>query len=120
MAERLFDEKTLRKLERLTLVASHVRAGIMKGERRSKKRGTSIEFADYRNYVQGDDLRRVDWNIFARLDRPFIKLLEDEEDLAVHLLIDASTSMDWPIGSDTSKNKFTFARRVLAGLGHIS
>src|SRR5258707_14747737 len=84
MAERLFDEKTLRKLDRLTLVASRVRSGVMKGERRSNKRGTSIEFADYRNYAQGDDLRRVDWNIFARLDRPFIKLLEEEEDLAVH------------------------------------
>src|SRR5258707_4777631 len=120
MAERLFDEKTLRKLERLTLVASRVRSGVMKGERRSNKRGTSIEFADYRNYAQGDDLRRVDWNIFARLDRPFIKLLEEEEDLAVHLMIDASASMDWPVSSDASKNKFTFARRVLAGLGNIS
>src|SRR5215831_6006878 len=120
MAERLFDEKTLRKLERLTLVATRVRAGVMKGERRSTKRGTSIEFADYRDYTRGDDLRRVDWNIFARLERPFIKLLEEEEDLAVHLMIDASASMDWPIGSDTSQNKFTFARRVLAGLGHIS
>src|SRR5258708_15089021 len=120
MAERLFDEKTLRKLERLTMVASHVRSGVMKGERRSNKRGTSIEFADYRNYTRGDDLRRVDWNVFARLDRPFIKLLEEEEDLAVHLLIDGSASMDWPIGSDGEHNKFTFSRRVLAGLGKIS
>jgi uncharacterized protein (DUF58 family) len=82
--ERIFDEKTLRKLDRLTLIANKVRAGAIKGERRSSKRGTSIEFADYRNYVRGDDLRRVDWNIFARLQRPFIKLLEDEEDMAVH------------------------------------
>src|SRR5258708_33635346 len=119
MAERLFDEKTLRKLDRLTLVASRVRSGVMKGERRSNKRGTSIEFADYRNYVQGDDLRRVDWNIFARLERPFIKLLEEEEDLAVHLLIDASASMDWPENS-MDENKFNFARRVLAGLGYNS
>src|SRR5258707_6623098 len=120
MAERLFDEKTLRKLERLELIARRVRAGVMKGERRSNKRGTSIEFADYRDYTRGDDLRRVDWNIFARLERPFIKLLEEEEDLAVHLLIDASVSMDWPTAGEPSQNKFTFARRVLAGLGSIS
>src|SRR5258708_402181 len=118
--ERLLDEKTLRKLERLELIARRVRAGVMKGERRSNKRGTSIEFADYRDYTRGDDLRRVDWNIFARLERPFIKLLEEEEDLAVHLLIDASVSMDWPTAGEPSQNKFTFARRVLAGLGSIS
>ena len=80
----IFDEKTLRKLDRLTLIATRVRAGVMKGERRSTKRGTSIEFADYRNYVRGDDIRRIDWNVFARLDKPFIKLLEEEEDLAAH------------------------------------
>jgi uncharacterized protein (DUF58 family) len=119
MPDRLFDEKTLRKLEKLTLVASRVRAGVMKGERRSTKRGTSIEFADYRNYARGDDLRRLDWNIFARLERPFIKLLEEEEDLAVHLLIDASESMNWPHESD-EQNKFRFAQRVLAGLAYIS
>jgi uncharacterized protein (DUF58 family) len=131
MAERLFDEKTLRKLERLTLVASRVRAGVMKGERRSTKRGTSIEFADYRNYTRGDDLRRVDWNIFARLERPFIKLLEEEEDLAVHVLVDASESMNWPkdgsVETDeanperiNNQNKFRFSQRIVAGLGHIS
>lgn len=120
MAERLFDEKTLRKLERLTLVASRVRAGVMKGERRSTKRGTSIEFADYRNYTRGDDLRRVDWNIFARLERPFIKLLEEEEDLAVHLILDASDSMNWPREGNADQNKFRFAQRVVAGVGHMA
>ena len=82
----LFDESTLRKLNQLTLVASRVRAGAIKGERRSSRRGTSVEFADYRDYTPGDDLRRLDWNIYARLERPFIKLLEEEEDLAVHIL----------------------------------
>ncbi len=119
MPDRLFDEKTLRKLERLTLVASRVRAGVMKGERRSTKRGTSIEFADYRNYTRGDDLRRLDWNVFARLERPFIKLLEEEEDLAVHLLIDASESMNWP-HENNDQNKFRYAQRVMAGLAYIS
>jgi uncharacterized protein (DUF58 family) len=120
MTERIFDEKTLRKLERLTLIANKVRAGAIKGERRSSKRGTSIEFADYRNYVRGDDLRRVDWNIYARLQRPFIKLLEDEEDLAVHLLLDASSSMDWPRSGGRDLHKYLYARRVLAGLAHIA
>jgi len=120
MAERLFDEKTLRKLDSLMLMAHKVRAGAIKGERRSSRRGTSIEFADYRNYVRGDDLRRIDWNIFARLDRPFIKLLEDEEDLAVYLLLDASGSMDWPRGGERAWNKFLYARRVLAGLAYVA
>jgi len=120
MAERLFDEKTLRKLDSLMLMAHKVRTGAIKGERRSSRRGTSIEFADYRNYVRGDDLRRIDWNIFARLDRPFIKLLEDEEDLAVYLLLDASGSMDWPRGGERDRNKFLYARRVLAGLAYVA
>lgn len=113
----LFDETTLRKLDRLALIASQVRAGVIKGERRSTKRGTSIEFADYRDYVRGDDLRRVDWNVFARLERPFIKLLEEEEDLAVHVLLDASRSMDYGAGES---HKFHYAQRVAAALGYIA
>ena len=120
MTTRIFDEKTLRKLDRLMLIANRVRAGAIKGERRSSRRGSSIEFADYRNYVRGDDLRRVDWNIYARLQRPFIKLLEDEEDLAVHLLLDASASMDWPRSGERDHHKFLYAERVLAGLAYIA
>lgn len=120
MTEHIFDEKTLRKLDRLTLIANKVRSGAIKGERRSSRRGTSTEFADYRNYVRGDDLRRVDWNIYARLERPFIKLLEDEEDLAVHLLLDASASMDWPRSGDPNLHKFRYAQRLLAGLAYIA
>lgn len=135
----LFDEPTLRKLEQLTLVAEQVRVGVMKGDRRSRKRGTSIEFADYRNYVKGDDLRRLDWNVYARLERPFIKLLEEEEDLSVHLLVDASASMDWPptnqpTNQPTNKlpnqptnklpnqqtNKLLYALRLTGALGHIA
>ncbi|NDJ60773.1 MAG: DUF58 domain-containing protein [Chloroflexi bacterium] len=116
----LFDEKTRRKLEQLILSASRVRSGAIKGERRSVKRGTSTEFADYRNYAPGDDLRRLDWNIYARLERPLTKLYEDEEDLAVHLLLDASASMDWPTEGDPDAIKFTFARRLFAGLGYTS
>jgi uncharacterized protein (DUF58 family) len=113
----LFDEATLRKLNQLTLVASRVRAGMIKGERRSTKRGTSIEFADYRNYTPGDDLRRLDWNIYARLERPFMKLFEEEEDLAVHILMDLSRSMDWGEGET---NKFRYAVYMAAALGAIA
>jgi uncharacterized protein (DUF58 family) len=120
----LLEEAARRKLDRLMLVANKVRAGAIKGERRSTKRGTSIEFADYRNYAPGDDLRRLDWNVYARTDRPYIKLLEDEEDLAVHLLLDASASMDWPSGAEFSAaedhNKLLYARRLMAGLAYIA
>lgn len=112
-----FDETTLRKLNQLTLVASRIRSGAMKGERRSSRRGSSVEFADYRNYAPGDDLRRLDWNIYARLERPFIKLLEEEEDLAVHILIDGSQSMDWGEGA---QNKFQYALKLAAGLGAVT
>lgn len=116
----LFDEKTLRQLEQLTLIADKVRAGVMKGDRRSNKRGSSIEFADYRNYVKGDDLRRLDWNVYARLEKPFIKLLEEEEDLAVHLLVDASESMNWPdTPQEADLNKLNYALRLAGALGHI-
>ncbi len=113
----LFDEPTLRKLDRLALVASQARAGQIKGERRSTKRGTSIEFADYRDYVRGDDLRRLDWNIYARLARPFIKLLEEEEDLAVHVLLDSSRSMDY---GEAEQHKFRYAQRLAAALSYIA
>ncbi len=102
----LLDESTRRKFDQLMLVASKVRVGAIKGERRSNKRGTSIEFADYRNYAPGDDLRRLDWNLYARLERPYVKLFEDEEDLAVHLILDASASMAFPLEGDPAHNKF--------------
>lgn len=118
----LFDETTLRKLHQLTLVASRIRAGGMQGDRRSTKRGNSVEFADYRNYAPGDDLRRLDWNIYARLDRPFIKLFEEEEDLPVTILLDGSRSMDWPApsGSQDELHKFNYALRLAAGLGAVA
>ncbi|CAG1013569.1 hypothetical protein ANAEL_04739 [Anaerolineales bacterium] len=113
----LFDESILRKLNQLTLVASRIRSGAIKGERRSSHRGSSVEFADYRNYTAGDDLRRLDWNIYARLEKPFIKLLEEEEDLAAYVLIDGSRSMDW---GDGEEHKFNYALKLAAGLGAIA
>jgi uncharacterized protein (DUF58 family) len=116
----LFDDSTRRKLEQLMLHAAKVRSGAVKGERRSVKRGTSVEFADYRSYSPGDDLRRIDWNLYGRLDRPMIKLYEDEEDLAVHVLLDASASMNYPREGDPAQHKFDYARRLMTGLATIS
>ena len=113
----ILDEVTLRKLTRLTLASARVRAGMVKGERRSTRRGSSLEFADYRNYTPGDDLRRLDWNVYARLDRPFLRLFEEEEDLAAHILVDASRSMDWGEGD---QHKFSYAIRLAAALGAIA
>lgn len=113
----ILTENTLRKLQRLRLVAPRIRPGLMRGDRRSSRRGSSIEFADFRSYVPGDDLRRVDWNVYARLDRPYLKLLEEEEDLAVYVLIDGSASMDWGVGP---ANKFLVARQLAAALVAIA
>jgi uncharacterized protein (DUF58 family) len=127
----LFDERFLRRLDALSLVVRKRRAGQFRGDRRSPKRGSSVEFADYRDYVQGDDLRRVDWNIYARLERPYLKLYEEEEELSVHLLLDASLSMDWgepaagegdtpDTDTDAATNKWTYCRRTAAALGYIA
>ena len=119
-APALLPENIRRRLEPLMLQARKVRAGAIKGDRRSTKRGTSIEFADYRNYVAGDDLRQLDWNIYARLERPVIKLLEDEEDLAVHLILDASASMDFPPDAEQDQHKLLYAKSIVAGLAYVS
>ncbi|MYD11871.1 MAG: DUF58 domain-containing protein [Chloroflexi bacterium] len=116
----LLPEAIRGRLEPLMLVAGKVRAGAIKGDRRSIKRGASVEFADYRNYVAGDDLRQLDWNIYARLERPYIKLLEDEEDLAVHLILDVSASMDFPPEGEPDQHKLLYAKRVVAGLAYVS
>ncbi len=115
MSERFFDESFLRRLERLALIARRAAAGQTQGERRSPKRGQSVEFSDFRPYVAGDDFRRIDWNAYARLEKFFIKLFVEEEDLAVHLLVDASRSMDW--GEPT---KLDYAAHVAGALGYIA
>src|SRR3990172_3828651 len=84
----LFDESFLRKLDSLTLIARQAQRGQWQGERRSPKRGQSVEFADYRPYSAGDDFRRIDWNAYGRLEGFFLKLFVEEEDLNVHLLVD--------------------------------
>jgi uncharacterized protein (DUF58 family) len=110
----VFDEAFLRQLERLlVMMRSPVRGGL-KGGRRSVKRGQSVEFADYRDYAMGDDLRQLDWNVYARLERLFVKLFIEEEDVTVSLLVDASASM-----ATGSPSKLLFAKRAAAALGYI-
>jgi uncharacterized protein (DUF58 family) len=109
-----FDEAFLRRLEQLELASRRLTAGRMKGERRSVRRGQSVEFADYRTYAAGDDLRQLDWNAYARLERLFVKLFVEEEDVTVHVLVDASRSMDFG-----EPNKLDAARRAGAALAYL-
>lgn len=111
---RLLDPAFLKRLELLSLAMRRPVAGQMKGEKRSVKRGSSIEFADYREYLPGDDLRYVDWNTAARLGRMYLKLFVEEEDLFLALLVDTSRSMGF--GEPT---KLEFAARIAASLGYI-
>ncbi|HSJ53411.1 MAG TPA: DUF58 domain-containing protein [Anaerolineae bacterium] len=112
---RLFDEPFLRRLERLAVLSRQAMAGQTQGERRSPKRGQSVEFADFRPYAPGDDFRRIDWNAYARLERFFLKLFVEEEDLTVHLLVDVSRSMDWG-----EPNKLWYALRAAGALGYVA
>lgn len=91
--QELLSADFLVQLERLSLLSRRSFRGRVKGERRSPRKGISVEFSDYRQYGVGDDLRYVDWNVYARLDRLYLKLFVDEEDLCLHLLLDASASM---------------------------
>ena len=110
----VFDEAFLRQLERLMLVTRTAVHGGMKGVRRSVKRGQSVEFTDYRDYSLGDDLRALDWNLYARLEKLFIKLFIEEEDVNVHILLDASASMD-----GGAPDKMLFGKRAAAALAYV-
>lgn len=110
----LLSPELLAQLERLELVTRKIFRGRMKGERRSKRKGQSVEFADFRNYVVGDDLRLLDWNMYARLDKLIIKLFLEEEDLHFYTLIDASMSMDF--GTPT---KLEYAKQLAAALAFV-
>jgi uncharacterized protein (DUF58 family) len=116
MAE-LFDSEFLAKLEHLCLLAQRIFRGVHRAERRSRHLGSSLEFADYRNYVHGDDPRTIDWNVYGRLGRLFVKLFEEEEDLQVSILLDCSPSMGWSSGRIT---KFDQARKIAAALAYIA
>ena len=109
----LLDPGFMARLDQLDLVSRKMLAGKMKGERRCKRRGQSVEFADYRNYVVGDDLRFIDWNIYARLDKLFLKLFLEEEDLSLYILLDVSKSCDY---GNPNKALYMKQRRGRAGL----
>jgi uncharacterized protein (DUF58 family) len=110
----LLTPQLLAQLERMELVSRKVFRGRMKGERRSARKGQSVEFADFRNYVAGDDLRFIDWNLYARLDKLFLKLFLEEEDLHFYSLIDCSSSMEF---GDPSK--LHYAKQLAGALGFI-
>src|SRR5947209_9563378 len=111
----LLEGTLARRLERLSLVSRKRLVGQGQGDRRSLRKGSSLEFADYRHYVEGDDPARVDWNIYSRTDTLFVRLYEEEEVLNVHLVLDASRSMDWG-----EPSKLRYARRLAAALGYVA
>jgi uncharacterized protein (DUF58 family) len=111
---RFFSNEFLLQLERVGFVSRRSHVGRVKGERKSPRKGSSVEFADYRPYEVGDDLRYVDWNAFARLNRLFLKLFVEEEDLCVHLLLDGSGSMDFGL-----PHKWEYTTRLAAGLAFV-
>jgi hypothetical protein len=113
-------ESILRSLSGLQFVPPRRRPGTTTGERRSTRRGRSVEFVDYRNYTPGDDPRRVDWNIYARLERAYIKLYEDEQDLTVHVLLDASPSMQWRDENALNSPKWDRATQLAAAMCYIA
>lgn len=117
--EDLLPARLLARLDRLDVASRNVFAGRLAGERRSKSRGRSVEFDDYRDYTPGDDPRFIDWNALARLDRLVIKLFLEEQDLAVHLLLDASASMRDSGGAE-APSKVVFAQRLAFALAYIA
>lgn len=124
-----FDQAFLKKLEYLHIVAKKVFAGRLRAERRSRKTGAGIEFADHRQYTPGDDLRYLDWAVYGRMDRLLLRLFEEEEDLYIYILIDSSTSMrlGWPgdgrsliaPGPDGRMAKLGYAAQVAAALSYV-
>ena len=110
----LFDEAFLKKLEYLHIVSRKVFAGRARAERRTRKADSGIEFADYRDYAPGDDLRNLDWNIYSRMDKLVLRLFEEEEDLYIYLLVDVSASMG--LGKQP---KLRFAAQVAAALCYV-
>ncbi len=111
----LLESSFLRQLDRLALLTRRPMAGDIQGERRSPRRGASVEFADFRPYTRGDDIRQIDWNLYARAERFYLKLFVAEEELQVHLLVDTSASMDWG-----TPNKLHYARQLAAAYGYIA
>jgi len=113
-AESFLDEDFLRKLERVKILAQKGIKGPTKGEHNSWRSGASLEFLDYRKYQVGDDFRYVDWNVYGRLDKLFLKLFRAEEELSIHILLDMSLSM----GSGNPPKEI-YAKKITAALAYI-
>lgn len=113
MTEELFPDRLTKRLGALSISTRSRRLGQHKGTHRSSKTGTSLDFSDFREYHPGDDLRHIDWNVFARTDKPFIKQFLDEQEMRIHILLDSTKSM----GTD---GKWTFARQLAIGLGQVA
>ena len=111
---RLFDEVFLRKLQQLSIVAKRVSHGGSRGDRKTRRSGAGLEFADHREYSAGDDLRRIDWNLYGRIGRPLVRLFDEDEELALYLLVDSSASMG--IGA---RPKLRVACETAAALAYI-
>src|SRR5882724_11232864 len=115
MPNPLLTPELLRRLEQFQLLAARRAKSSSRGERRSRARGQSVEFADYRTYVPGDDFRYLDWNLYGRLEKLFLKLYEEERELPVRIFLDASESMTFG-----DPRKFDFARQVAAAVGYVA
>ena len=104
----------LRQLDALSLHSRRLFSGSSRGEKRSRKRGASVEFADFRPYNLGDDIRRIDWNAYGRFEKLFLKQFLEEEDLDITLLLDASSSMGFG-----SPSKLLMAQQIAGALGYV-
>jgi uncharacterized protein (DUF58 family) len=120
-AERLsLDTETLVRLERMSVAVKSRIRGLMQGKRRSRQTGTSLDFADFRQYMPGDDIRQIDWNVYKRSGKPFIKLFLDEQELLLRVWVDVSASMNTGGESATDRtNKLLHAKRLAACIGYI-
>jgi uncharacterized protein (DUF58 family) len=124
--DELFDDEFQRKLDYLAMVSRRVFAGRMRAERRTKKSGSGVEFADHREYQPGDDFRYLDWNVYQRFNKLLLRLYEEEEDLAIYFIVDASASMAFGEASAWGGKKggpqgakLRYAKRVCAALAYV-
>ncbi|HEX3770822.1 MAG TPA: DUF58 domain-containing protein [Polyangiaceae bacterium] len=117
--EDLFDDEFQRKLEYLALVSRRVFSGRLRAERRTKKSGSGVEFADHRDYQPGDDFRTLDWNVYQRFGRLLVRLYEEEEDLAIYLILDTSGSMAFQSERGARATKLAYAKKIVAALAYV-
>ncbi len=124
-ADELFDDDFQRKLDYLALVSRRVFSGRLRAERRTKKSGSGVEFADHREYQPGDDFRYLDWNVYQRFGRLLVRLFEEEEDLAIYFILDTSASMGFSGGEARAQRgqgrgrKLRYAKQVCAALAYV-